>query len=184
MLAGGNRYGFADQEEPVLFTVLQKKPGTLAPGDYEHGLGAVEQEPGGTLMLPEGGIEELVGGQFQDREYAADRHVGLDVRRSVQRIERNAVTRRRVDPGQGFAFLGGEEAERDIRKFSLENPVGEQVQRLLDVAAGVFTATEGIGVAEVVAGDQPRQPGSTPGHGANDPRNYIAARILLCPQIK
>src|SRR5687767_16021632 len=76
---------------------VERKPVRALSGRVdEHRARAVEDVPGGNL--PASLLEEVrklavlgLGGLLHDREDRSDRHVDIDVRRSVERIEQQAV---------------------------------------------------------------------------------------------
>jgi hypothetical protein len=124
---------------------LDEKMKTCVPlptGQDQQQLRTVDEEAGGELArarLQEGRLRVapmcIIDGQ--DGEDGADRDIGLDVRRAVERIDRQRQRALRVDDDRLVLLLGAEIGDSGGARRFHENPVGNDIELLLDVAPAV-----------------------------------------------
>ena len=135
-----NRDAVLDQGETAILT-HQEGRHALADGQQKRRLRPIDEKAGRKLLAS---AKKPAAARRQDREDGADGHVHADIGRPVERVagDNHAAIRRQRD--RVVALLRHVGRRPGLARRLENDLVGQNIQRLLDVAIGIHLAGSGI----------------------------------------
>ncbi len=115
---------------------------SAAQREHQRELRAIDEKAGRKLLVPRleksgGGIVARAAQGWEHGEDRADRDVGLDVRRTVERVDCNRQRRVLVEQHRLIQFFRNIERDRRVTHGVEKDVIGENVEVLLGVAVGI-----------------------------------------------
>ena len=139
---GLDRHGRVQRREGAGARVEDEAGGRTADREHDQRLRPVDHEAGpelvGARLLEMRRGVARAGERRQDREDGADGDVGLDVGRTVERVDRHDQRLALVQHLGDVELLRDQHGHGGTLQRLSEEPVGQEVERLLHVATGVL----------------------------------------------
>ena len=184
---GGTLHACGGEPELAADAVEREDVRALADGEDERSVRTVERVARGEL--PHARLQErrrirvqAVERRRLEREDRADRDIGVDVRRAVERIDGDAAAARPGSSSTTVVELLGRQRGHGARGEARDDHVvGDDVERLLHVAAAVIAARGAERAGQRAGADELRDGSARAGDGTYRRSDAHAMRILSGP---